>query len=147
MKTNLSVKSGYKKMDFYCLVNPYMDDSGALTFMSMSSSKSIMRLGNNSCKKIAMNLTKHGNIFYYNYEIDGNKYPKSGSEKFKPSEAGKIVLEINARDRVGINDKSAIVLNVNNSTGAQFIVWVYSDDKSSSRIKLGSLKGNVKVSK
>lgn len=147
MKTNLSVSADYEKKDFYCLVNPYMDDSGALTFMSLGSARSIMRFGNNTCKKVTLNLTKQGNKFYYNYEIDGNKYPKTGTEEFKPSEAGKIILEINARDRVGLNDKSMIQLNINNNTDSQCIVWVYKDDKSSSRIKLGSLKNNVKVLK
>lgn len=125
-----------------------MDDTGALTFMSMDNAASIKHFDKNSCKKVILNLSKQGNTFYYNYQVDGNKYPANGkAEKFKPETSGRIVLEINARNRVGLGDNSAINLNINNNTGTKVIVWIYKDDKNSSRIKMGTLKGNVKVVK
>jgi Tfp pilus assembly protein PilO len=131
-------------MDFYCIVNPPIDDAPVLTVGKFPHSYSEVYSELNGKEKVTISLYKQNGKLYYKYSTSKSSYPQAPIE-FKPS-GSKIIFKVISSTRTGKDDKASVDLDISNTTGIELDTYIISDDADSPRVNVVKKSGNVNVS-
>ncbi|MDR3586654.1 MAG: hypothetical protein P4L59_15275 [Desulfosporosinus sp.] len=90
-------------------------------------------------------VTKKEGKYYFQYQTQGDLYPKDGSmEVFQP-QGQSLTLLIYSTPRNPEHDQNGINLSVINESDLPFVVQVLNDDSAKPRVKVTEQSGNVQI--
>lgn len=97
---------------------------------------------------VEMELTQDGDKYYYKYKTDKESLPSNYNDspfEFVPNSKGSIVIDILSEARVNNNDRSALRLNLINTTDRLVSVNISGDDESNPRVTVSGDGSNISV--
>ena len=97
---------------------------------------------------VEMELTQDGDKYYYKYKTDKESLPSNYNDspfEFVPNSKGSIVIDILSESRVNNNDRSALRLNLINTTDRLVSVNISGDDESNPRVTVSGDGSNISV--
>jgi hypothetical protein len=138
---------GQQPIDFLIKLESVFADYPAVTIAKGDDKigETYIHSDNKNNEQVYLEINKINNYYYYKYRIGNQIYPIDNEQGILFFPKDTILLKVFSKDRISINDKNTISLDIKNNSDKQIVLYISNDDKKLPRVKIDTLEGKVKV--